>query len=266
VLLASLLGIGIGLVLGLTGAGGGILAIPALTLGLGWALSQAAPVALLAIGTAATLGAVDGLRKGLVRYRAALLMAALGLCFSPLGGQLAHHLPNRTLMLCFCLIMLFVAIRMLLQSRATVDQACTTHGPLQKNCMLDPTTGRLHWNGRCLATLSIIGSLSGLLTGMLGVGGGFLIVPALRQCSDIRMQGIVATSLMMVALISLGTAAGALYRGVTLGLQAEFFIGATLLGMLAGRLLCKHLPAHLLQRSFAVLCLGVCVYLFMTVF
>jgi uncharacterized membrane protein YfcA len=266
VLLASFLGIGIGIVLGLTGAGGGILAIPALTLGLGWALPQAAPIALLAIGTAAALGAIDGLRKGLVRYRAALLMAALGLCFSPLGVRLAHHLPNRTLMLCFCAIMLFVALRMLLQSRPSTEQAYTIHSPLQKNCMLDPATGRLHWNGKCTATLSVIGSLSGLLTGMLGVGGGFLIVPALRQCSDIRMQGIVATSLMMVALISLGTAGGALYHGVTLSLQAELFIGATLIGMLAGRLLCKHLPAHLLQRSFALLCLGVCLYLFVTIF
>ncbi|NNG63019.1 TSUP family transporter, partial [Pseudomonas fragi] len=64
-MLIIVLGVLVGLLLGLTGAGGGILAIPALTLGLGWSLLEATPVALLAVGIAAAVGALDGLRKGL---------------------------------------------------------------------------------------------------------------------------------------------------------------------------------------------------------
>ena len=92
-MLTILLGVLAGVVLGLTGAGGGILAIPALTLGVGWTLAQATPVALLAVGTAAALGALDGLRKGLVRYKAAALMALVGSITSPVGLYLAALRP-----------------------------------------------------------------------------------------------------------------------------------------------------------------------------
>lgn len=91
-LLAGVLGLLMGLVMGLTGAGGGILGVPALVLGLGLSMTQAAPVSLLAVGAAAAVGALDGLRHRLVRYRAALLIALLGALFSPVGVFLAHQL------------------------------------------------------------------------------------------------------------------------------------------------------------------------------
>ncbi|MFJ1017246.1 TSUP family transporter, partial [Bordetella bronchiseptica] len=72
------LGILIGLTLGLTGAGGGILAVPALVLGLGMDMPQAAPVALMAVGLAAAVGSAEGLRRGTVRYKAAALMSVVG--------------------------------------------------------------------------------------------------------------------------------------------------------------------------------------------
>ena len=81
-----LLGVLVGLVLGLTGAGGGMLAVPALVFGMGWTVAQAAPVALLAVAAAAWLGSIDGLRHGLARYRAALLMALAALPSTTLGS------------------------------------------------------------------------------------------------------------------------------------------------------------------------------------
>jgi uncharacterized membrane protein YfcA len=91
VLTALVLGGVVGLILALTGAGGGILAVPLLVFGAGATVAEAAPVGLMAVGMAATLGAVLGLRAGNVRYRAALLIAATGMLLSPAGLWIARR-------------------------------------------------------------------------------------------------------------------------------------------------------------------------------
>ena len=250
-MLIILLGVLVGLLLGLTGAGGGILAIPALTLGLGWTLVEATPVALLAVGMAAAVGALDGLRKGLVRYKAAGLMAGAGWLASPVGLYLAKLLPAAALMVLFGAIMMFVSGRMFRQAADGCSEIDAAHG---KNCRINPYTGRLVWDTKCSTTLACIGAVSGLLTGLLGVGGGFLIVPAFRRFSDVPMHGIVATSLMVVALVSLGTLAHLLYQGVSLSGEASVFIGATLAGMIAGRLIAPKVSGKRMQQGFAVVC------------
>ena len=252
-MLIVLLGVLVGLLLGLTGAGGGILAIPALTLGLGWTLVEATPVALLAGGVSAAAGTLDGLRKGLVRYKAAGLMAAAGWVASPLGLYLAKLLPGTVLMGLFGCVMMFISRRMFRRAQMPCAQD-EAQNAREKNCQVNPCTGRLEWNRRCTTTLVSIGATSGLLTGLLGVGGGFLIVPAFRKFSDVPMHGIVATSLMVVALVSLGTVGHLLYQGVSLSGDAVFFIGATLAGMIAGRLVAPEVSSQLMQQGFAVLC------------
>ena len=254
-LLASLFGVVMGLVLGLTGAGGGILAVPALVLGLGWTMTQAAPVALFAVGSAAAVGAIDGLRHGLVRYRAALMIAALGAVFSPLGIYFAHQLPEKILMILFSLLMVMVAWRMLRRERQQAgpsDHGSASWG--QKNCMLNQQTGRLAWTAKCSATLAALGAVTGAVSGLLGVGGGFLIVPAFKQLTDVQMRGIVATSLMVVSLLSLIGVAGAFHAGVSIEPVGWVFIGASVVGMLVGRRLCSVIPARVLQVGFASLC------------
>lgn len=267
-MLIIVLGVLVGLLLGLTGAGGGILAIPALTLGLGWSLLEATPVALLAVGISAAVGALDGLRKGLVRYKAAGLMASAGWLASPLGLHLAKLLPGSALMAMFGCVMVFVSGRMFMQARPECRHA--VEAAHDKNCRVNPSTGRLEWDAKCSTTLASIGAVSGLLTGLLGVGGGFLIVPAFRKFSDVPMHGIVATSLMVVALVSLGTVGHLLYQGFSLSGEAVLFIGATLGGMIAGRVIAPKVSERLLQQGFAVLCAVVSVLMIgkvlMTVF
>ncbi|AXA53191.1 sulfite exporter TauE/SafE family protein [Pseudomonas thivervalensis] len=257
-LLASFFGVVMGLVLGLTGAGGGILAVPALVLGLGWSMTQAAPVALFAVGSAAAVGAIDGLRHGLVRYRAALLIALLGAVFSPLGIYLAHQLSEKILMLLFSLLMVLVAARML--RRETPQTGPSDHGAAswgQKNCLLDRQTGRLAWTARCTATLSALGAVTGMVSGLLGVGGGFLIVPAFKQLTDVQMRGIVATSLMVISLISLIGVVGAFHAGVSIDRVGAAFIAASIVGMMLGRRVSAKVPARTLQVGFAGVCLAV---------
>ena len=106
-----LLGMVAGVVLALTGAGGGILAVPLLIFGAGMSIAQAGPIGLLAVGMAAALGAGLGLRAHIVRYRAALLIAAAGMLLSPLGLWLAHRVDNRWLTVLFALMLAFVAYR-----------------------------------------------------------------------------------------------------------------------------------------------------------
>lgn len=259
-LLASVLGLLMGLVMGLTGAGGGILGVPALVLGLGLSMTQAAPVSLLAVGAAAAVGAIDGLRHGLVRYRAALLIALLGALFSPVGVFFAHQLPEAVLMGLFSALMVLVAWRML--QREKTEPGPSDHGTAswgQKNCMLDQQTGRLAWTAKCSATLATLGAVTGAVSGLLGVGGGFLIVPAFKQLTDVQMRGIVATSLMVISLISLIGVAGAFHAGVRIEPVGWVFISASIVGMLAGRRLCSVIPARALQVGFASLCVLVAV-------
>ncbi|MDQ0655011.1 sulfite exporter TauE/SafE family protein [Pseudomonas cedrina] len=254
-LLAGVLGLLMGLVMGLTGAGGGILGVPALVLGLGLSMTQAAPVSLLAVGAAAAVGTLDGLRHGLVRYRAALLIALLGGLFSPVGVFLAHQLPEAVLMGLFSALMVLVAWRMLRREKR--EAGPSDHGTAswaQKNCMLDQQTGRFAWTAKCSATLAALGALTGAVSGLLGVGGGFLIVPAFKQLTDVQMRGIVATSLMVISLLSLIGVAGAFHAGVRIEPLGWVFIGASVVGMLAGRRLGSVIPARTLQVGFASLC------------
>ena len=249
-LLMLALGALVGAVLGLTGAGGGILAIPALMATQGWSLPQAAPVALLAVVAGAALGAYEGWRRGLARYRAAILMAASGVPFTALGARLARQLPASWLDALFVLAMLAVAARTWHAARP----ARAAHPSGRALCRLDPATGRLRWNMASAAALAGVGAFTGLLTGLLGVGGGFVIVPALRRLTDLGMHAIVATSLLVIALVGGGGVAAALWHGARPPLlPSAGFVLAAMAGMLLGRRLARHLSPAQLLRGFSLL-------------
>lgn len=247
--LTGILGALIGLTLGLTGAGGGILAVPALVLILGYPMHVAGPVALVAVGLAALIGALDGLRRHTVRYKAALLMSLVGGLVTPAGIYLAGRLPSNWLQALFSGVMLIVAARMFAQVRAA--RAGLPEQAHSKPCMLSSETGRFIWTPRTGLTISSIGAVSGLFTGMLGVGGGFIIVPALRHFSNVNMHGIVATSLMVITLVSASAVGNAFAQGLTLSAQSWVFIACAVTGMGLGRVLAPKVPPRALQLSFA---------------
>lgn len=268
--IAILLGIVIGAVLGLTGAGGGMLAVPALVAGLGLSMQQAAPISLIAVSLAAAVGAIDGLRKRLLRWRGAVLMASAGAPFTWVGAQLATQLPQAWLQLLFALAMIAAALRMLRQSSPGKAQEHQAHAGQwgqtifanqaqdanSQAVQVNSSTGRFVWTWRTAFFLSAIGICSGLLTGLLGVGGGFVMVPLLRRYSNVSMHGIVATSLAVIALVGLVGVGGSLARGIHLPLTTTllFTLGCAG-GMLGGRALAKHLSANAVQQSFAWLLL-----------
>lgn len=257
-LIAVILGSLIGLVLGLTGAGGGILAVPALTLVLGWSMTQAAPIALLAVGSAAGMGALRGFKKGLVRYRAATLIALTGIGAAPFGQQLAKSLPEQQLIIIFASVMLIVAMRLWrsASSHTLSDDGINSESIRVRKIQMH--TGRIVWNITSFLTLSIIGLLTGLTTGLLGVGGGFIIVPALLRCSEITLEGIVATSLMVIALVSGGAFLTAWTAGqIMMSALAEAFVLGTAAGLLLSTHYAQSIPRQYVLRGFSLLIVAV---------
>jgi uncharacterized membrane protein YfcA len=257
------LGLVVGLVLALTGAGGSILAVPLLMAVLGIGLSQAAATALPAVALASAIGTWLAWRKGLVRYRAATLMGLTALLVAPFGVRVAALLDPRLLALVFAAVLLIVATRLLLQARRAPAEAAVAAGNLQGDagravCRLDPSTGRIRWNSPCAGVLGSTGLGVGFLSGLLGIGGGFMVVPVLRRATELSMQGAVATSLMVMTL-STGSAAvsATLHRGMSPA--ALPFAAGAVTGMLGGRRLAGRISGAGLQQAFGSLLIGIAI-------
>ena len=244
------LGLFVGFILALSGAGGGIFAIPLLMFGLHLNLTQAAPIALLAVMSAASVGAIQGLNQGIVRYKTALLMASFGIALAPLGVWLAKHTPTQYLSLIFAVILVYVATRMWNRDFKKVYDNENNPPPA---CILNPATSKLFWTAHCTKRLVATGSAAGLLSGLLGVGGGFVIVPSLRKVSNFDTQTIIATSLAVIALVSAGSVATYLLQGDINWNIAVPFVVFTMLSMFVFRLFSHKVPSKISQRSFAVL-------------
>lgn len=257
-LTSLILGFAVGLILALTGAGGGILAVPLLVFGTHIGVAQAGPIGLMAVGMAAALGAILGLRAGVVRYRAALLIAVTGMLLSPAGLWLARRIDNRWLGVLFALVLLYVAYNTFRKSYSA-RHAMADAPPRQPVCERGPADGRFVWTRPCARALALSGSIAGLLSGLLGVGGGFVMVPALQRYTDLPMQPAVATSLAVIALISTaGVATSAAGGSLAWGIALPFSAGA-LAGMLGGRTLSARLAGPHLQRGFAAVSAAVAV-------
>ena len=255
------LGIVIGLVLGLTGAGGSILAVPLLMAGLGWSITQAATVSLLAVAVAAALGTALAWRHSYVRYRAAIFMAAIGVMVAPLGIRLANALPNTVLIVTFAAVLGIVAIRMYLATLASTPDTSIVRAAVAgdgapgkgKFCSVNPDTGRLIWTWPVTGIIGLIGAATGFLSGLLGVGGGFVVVPALRAVTPLSIHSAVATSLMTIALTSMGTVIIGYLNGRSLPLAVALpFVVGAVIGMTLGRQVAPHIAGPKLQQGFSI--------------
>lgn len=248
-MIGVVLGLSVGLVMALTGAGGGILAVPLLMFGAGLSLAQAAPMGLLAVGLAAALGAALGLKAGAVRYKAAMLMAAAGILLAPAGVWLAGRLDQAWLGGLFALVLFWVAWRSLMQARRGGGAAAPDNPGAA--CMRSESSGRFIWSRRCAQALAITGAGAGMLSGLLGVGGGFVIVPALARNTNLDIGSIVPTSLAVIALVSVSGVASSALAGRISWTLALPFAGAAMAGMLGGRWLAARMAGPGLQIGFA---------------
>lgn len=247
-LLSMALGSIVGLSLGLTGAGGAILALPLLVYGLGLAPAEAVPVSLAAAGSAALAGALQRLRQREVALGAALLIAGGGTLGAPAGAWLGQQLSPAVLMALFSLILCIAAARMW-------TSAGRETSPAPKSCGSGPLSRR------CMGVLAVAGVLTGVLSGTFGVGGGFVIVPLLVLAVGMEIRRAAATSLLVIALVSSAAIVALLLNGQPLNTAVALpFLAGGLLGMALGTGLARRLPTAGLQKGFALMMLGVAVF------
>lgn len=253
-----LFGLIVGFSLGLTGGGGSIFAVPLLVYGLAIPAREAVALSLAAVGATALFGAIERLRAGEVEVPTALIFSAGGIAGAPVGAWIGGFLSDALLLILFAALMLFVAARMWMKaSSKSANNLSPSHGACTRDA-----EGRLRFGSKCAQQLALVGFITGVLSGLFGVGGGFVIVPALVFFSGMPIHRAVATSLLAIALISAsGIAAfAASGRPMPLGLTAWFVLGG-IGGMLTGTHLRSRLPAALLQKGFAVAMVGVAAFI-----
>lgn len=238
--LAVLCGGIVGVTLGATGAGGSLLAVPLLVYVLGLRAQEATAMSLVVVGASAGLGAYTYLKAGNVRLKAALLFSASG-SIGAWGGAFGHRMVREQVILAsFGMLMWAVAWRMWQQREGS-----TVTSPGESCAERLPRT--------CVIRVTVIGFVVGLLTGFFGVGGGFVIVPALSMILGFPMPVAVGTSLSIIALVSLGGILGHLQYGRIDWYATGYLLLGSGLGMLVGTELGRRATPAYLSRQFAVL-------------
>jgi len=261
ILLTLLTGTLVGFSLGLTGGGGAIFAVPLLIYVLNVPAREAVGVSLLTVGATSFVGFIQRAIRGLVEFPTGLLFAISGMIGAPIGSQLGDRIPEPILLAIFSILMILIAVRMWHRAKDSTAHLPVLHdenvGP---TCRRDPE-GRLRLTSQCAILLGVVGSGSGVLSGMFGVGGGFIIVPALVTFSCMGMQRAIGTSLLVITLVSISGTASHLFAGKALSLQVAGLFGmGSLVGLFLGSLVAEKLKGPTLQRVFAAAILLVAFY------
>jgi uncharacterized membrane protein YfcA len=229
--LEIVLGFGIGLSLGLLGGGGSILTVPALVYLVGQAPQSAVASSLVIVGANSLMGALFHHSQGTLNWRVALIFGGAGMLASYLSARLSSHLSPVVLLVAFAGLMLVIGIMLFFRPDRPADEPHAARPPM-------------------LVLAS--GAGVGVLTGVLGVGGGFLVVPALVMLLGLPVQAAIGTSL---AIIAMNSAAGFLGHASSGSLDLVMilvFTAAGLLGAFTGSRLAHRLPSSGLQKAFAV--------------
>lgn len=252
-LLTAALGALVGFSLGLTGGGGAIFAVPILVYGLEVPAREAVGISLLTVGCTAFLGFIQRARKGMVEFPTGLLFAMAGMINAPLGSWLADFIPEPLLLTLFAGLMILIAGRMWWQAAdSKAKLPIITDDNVGPTCQRDPE-GKLRLTSQCAMLLAMVGLTTGILTGMFGVWGGFIIVPALVSFASMGMQRAIGTSLLIVTLVSISGTTSHLLAGKELSLiKAGLFTSGSLVGLFLGSWLAQRLAGPTLQRVFAI--------------
>ena len=232
VVLTVVLAVVVGVVLGLLGGGGSILTVPLLVYVAGMPTREAIATSLLVVGVTAAAAAVPHARAGNVRWGTGLLFGAAGMVGAYLGGLAGTVLPEALLLAAFGVLMAVTAVAMLRKGA---------------NDGSEPVPAARARLGRIV----LDGLVVGLVTGLVGAGGGFLVVPALVLLGGLGMRAAIGTSLVVVAMKSFAGLAGYL-TAVELDLRLAGAVTlAAVVGSVIGGVLTTRTTPELLREGFA---------------
>lgn len=287
--LALVLGAVIGLSLGALGGGGSILTVPALVYALGEKASAATTGSLIIVGITAIVGSLGHARAGRVRWRAGIGFGLAGVASSYLGTELNRHVNPDVLLLAFSGLVVLAATGM--WRRAQASLAAVSHEPVgvAEPALLTASGSHVSILGqpelvspsappaqpttetgpsptresglRTALKVIVAGLVVGFLTGFFGVGGGFVIVPALTLALAYNMPDAVGTSLLIIAINSAAALAerAGQHQTVHWHIIAPFTLAA-IIGSLAGKRVADRVDGPKLTRAFVVLLVAVAVY------
>lgn len=257
-----LVGLIIGSVLGLTGAGGSVFAVPLLIYLVHLPHQSAIGVSLGAVCISALLGVFTKLKSGHIQWLPAIVYSVVGSLFAPVGVYLNQQIPASLLMIGFSTLVLVVAVRLWLQASTTPSETKAVRSLLpdaeQDNAALCCANnhGAFKIGARCVSAMGVGAIATGVLSGLFGVGGGFLIVPTLIFLTSITIQQAVATSLVVISTVSL--------TGFVSFMMVENAMNFTVLGHVAvggaigmgfGVMISRYIAGPILQKIFSALML-----------
>lgn len=251
--IAIIYGALVGFSLALTGGGGSIFAVPLLIYGLSTTPREAIGVSLASVGAIALVGAVKKIRSREIDLSRGIPFAIAGMLAAPIGASLGGSLPDQILMLGFAILMVTVGTRMWLETTKTLESPPDSHLQPSPEAMLPPKTAQEQGEKRTLLLLILAGLGTGVLSGLFGVGGGFVIVPALVLFAGMEIGAAIATSLLVITLVSFSGLAAFIHTGDSLEITKVLgFSAGGLVGLALGSMIQQRLSGIFLQRMFAV--------------
>jgi uncharacterized protein len=234
----------VGVLLGLLGGGGAILAVPIFKYVMSFGTKEAIASSLVVVGVTSLSGVFGHWQEGRVRLRVALLFGPFAMAGAFLGARLASFFSGAAQLLLFAVVMLVAAFFMFRDNNKGADE-----GEEDDESESSSIAGVHVWRA---VGLAVLGVAVGILTGLVGVGGGFMIVPALVLLGNVPMKEAAGTSLLVITANSAAGFVG--YLGaveVQWGLLA-LFTALAAAGSFAGTYLVRFVPQTILRKSFAV--------------
>jgi uncharacterized protein len=228
--LAVILTVLVGVSLGLLGGGGSILMVPLLAYVAGMDSKQAIATSLLVVGVTSAVGAISHARAHRVQWRTALVFGGAGTLGAFAGSLTGRFIPGSVLLIGFAVMMVATGVAMVRGRRA-----------------VDPTRQS---RGMPVAKALALGAGVGAVTGLVGAGGGFLIVPALALLGGLSMPMAVGTSLIVIAMNSIAGFGGQLTAVALDWRLAGILTAAAVVGVLGGALLTSKLNPDVLRGTF----------------
>ncbi len=242
----------IGVLLGMLGGGGSVLLVPVLLYVLKLSPKDALATSQLVMAVTTLVAMLLHARAGRVVFATGVIFGLSGMVGSYLGGRVAHHIPAKLLLAGFVVLMVTSAVQMLRAKRSASGDGGGSDAD---------STNAASW-----PMGAAIGFPTGLIAGMLGAGGGFLVVPALTLFGGLTMPQAVGTSLLVIAMQSFAGAMGYLGHATVDGKLVSVLASSMSASSLIGGILSQRVPALFLRRLFALLLLSVALLMLLRTF